>query len=365
MARVLQGLRFARPRIALMARAALSAGLAWLVVSLIPEVGDEYPYYAPFGAVLATTFTLSISVKESVQAVSAIALGGATAWGVDILFGTTSALTIALVVAAGVALAAIPWLGPMAGWVPTAAIFTLIIGHGEATFAGSYAGLTLLGAGIGVGVNVIFPPLPMAPARRALLTTKRQLADQLADLAGHLEDDDFPSITQWEERYRGLGRSRAAMQEAISRAQEARFANRRARRHAADIDAIVDQAQGVDRLVLVVSDLSDLILRDQTAPGHRNEVTQLPGPVRIPIAEALRLLGKALTGADDEDIRADLETVDDRLAAIGEDMTEEIRGPQTLIVDSTLLTLRRGLETFAQHPRGTPRTEVEDGQQSA
>lgn len=154
-----------QPRIALALRAALAAATAWAVAGLLPGLADQYPYYAPFGAVVATTFTLASSVKESVQAVAAIALGGATAWVVDLWIGVSSPLSVALVVAAGVGLAGLPWLGTMGGWVPTAAIFTLIIGHGETSFSGAYAGLTLLGACIGIVVNAVFPPLPLGPVR--------------------------------------------------------------------------------------------------------------------------------------------------------------------------------------------------------
>ena len=59
-------------------KAALAAALAWHVAGLLPLApAEQYPYYAPLGAVIATSTTLSGSVRGSVQSVAAIALGAA------------------------------------------------------------------------------------------------------------------------------------------------------------------------------------------------------------------------------------------------------------------------------------------------
>lgn len=347
-----------RPRIALTLRAAVAAAVAWVAVSLLPGLADQYPYYAPFGAVIATTFTLASSVKESARAVIAIVLGGAVAWVVDLLIGTTSPVSVGLVVAVGVALAGLRWLGAMGSWVPTAAIFTLIIGQGETSFAGAYAGLTLLGACIGIGVNAAFPPLPLGAARHAVTVTRRRLADQLLDLATHLEAGDFPSMAHWWARHRDLDRARTAMRSAVAQAQESRRANRRAPRHAVEIEEVIGEADAVDRLCFLASDLSDLILRDHVAPGPAVEPTRLPYELRAPIVEALRLLSEALTSRDSETKRHELTEVDDRLAAVVERIASRAHGPDQLILNSVVLTLRRGLDTFADDVGGTDATGV-------
>ncbi|TDE91544.1 hypothetical protein EXU48_15470 [Occultella glacieicola] len=337
-----------QPRIALTLRAALAAGLAWTIVSLLPlAAAAQYPYYAPFGAVIATTFTVSSSVRESVQAVAAIALGGLTAGLVDMVFGTTTLLTIVLVVAAGVALAGLRPLGSMGGWVPTAGIFTLIIGHGETAFAGSYAGLTLLGACVGVGVNALFPPLPVGPASRSIRATREAVAGQLRDLAEALETTTFPSMADWEHQHRGMDRARLTMREAIAQAQEARRANRRARRHSDDIDALVVEADALERLTFVVADLSDLILRDHLAPGPEGRPTRLPADLRAPIVHSIRLLAGALSLGDVSALREELAAVDDQLATLVSTASERSGGPDDLVLNSVLLALRRGLDTFA------------------
>ncbi|WP_154793974.1 FUSC family protein [Occultella kanbiaonis] len=342
-----------QPRIALTLRAASAAGIAWTIVSLLPEAAAQYPYYAPFGAVIATTATVSSSVRESVQAVTAIALGGLTAGIVDLAIGTTSPLTVVLVAAIGVALAGLRWLGTMGGWVPTAAIFTLIIGHGDAAFAGSYAGLTLLGAGVGIAVNAAFPPLPMGPAARSIEATRERLAAQLGDLAQVLETTDFPAVADWEERHRDLDRARLTMRQAIAQALEARRANRRAKRYSDDIDALVREADAVERLTFVATDLGDLIVRDHFAPGPDGGPTRLPPDLRAPIVHSIRLLAGALTIMDVEARRDDLVSVDNELAELVRAACDRAGGPDDLILNSVLLALRRGLDTFGDGVKNT------------
>ena len=62
---------------------AVAASLAWALVQLVPGAAGDYPYYAPLGAVVATSATLARSVREATQTVGAIGLGAAVALVVD------------------------------------------------------------------------------------------------------------------------------------------------------------------------------------------------------------------------------------------------------------------------------------------
>lgn len=67
------------PRIPRAVKAAVAAVLAWLAVLPLGGAADEYPYYAPLGAVIAVSATVADSVRDSVQGVAAILLGAALA----------------------------------------------------------------------------------------------------------------------------------------------------------------------------------------------------------------------------------------------------------------------------------------------
>lgn len=335
----------AHPRAALALRAACAAALAWILVWFIPGAQD-YPYYAPFGAVIATTFTLAGSVRESLQAVAAIGVGGTIAWLVDTASGDhIGPVSLAVVVALAVAAAGLPRLGAMGGWVPTAAIFTLILGHGEATFIGVYAGLTLFGAAIGVLVNLVTPPLPLAPARIAVGRTRRVLAAQLRELADLMVEHELPSLEDWHRDHDELTRARAAMAAAVTRAQESLAANARARRHRAELAHVAAEADSLDRVSLLVTDVSDLILRPHGVPGDPTEEAGITDGVRVPIARAMHSVAGALDayglGADAD---PEIGSADAELRELLE--SDRIDGSARVVVHGIVLALRRALDTF-------------------
>ncbi|MFS0884836.1 FUSC family protein [Aeromicrobium sp. 179-A 4D2 NHS] len=333
------------PRIALALRAAVASAIAWILVRFVPG-SQDYPYYAPFGAIIATTSTLAGSVRESLQSVGAIVVGGVIAWAVDLVVGDDiAALTIGLVVAISVSVAGWRVLGAMGGWAPTAAVFTLIIGHGEAGFIGAYGGLTLFGALIGILVNMLAPPLPLAPARIAVSRTRSVLAAQLRELAELMVQYELPTLEQWHREHGELGRARADMQRAVSRVHESLTANARARRHRQALDVLTQQAESLDRVSLLVSDVSDLVLRPHGVPGYPSMQAALTDEVREPIARAMARVSDALEakghGADPD---PELAAADAELNRLLE--AQSFRTHEQMLVHSVVLALRRALDTF-------------------
>jgi uncharacterized membrane protein YgaE (UPF0421/DUF939 family) len=154
------------PTVVLSLKASLAAGLAWVVVRPLGGVADDYRYYAPLGAVIATSATLARSVRDSVQALTAIGLGA----GVALLAQAPPLPQLAaLVLATGVGVAVGSWhlLGRRSSWVPITALFVLLVGDAHPWhYALGYAGLTALGAFVGVAVDATVPQRPM-PRREA------------------------------------------------------------------------------------------------------------------------------------------------------------------------------------------------------
>lgn len=344
------------PRWAVAIRAALAASLAWAVAGLLPGPAADYPYYAPFGAVIATTFSLAGSVRESVQSVAAIAVGGAVGWVVDFI-PAPEPLAVALVVIPAVVLAGWRRLGPMGGWVPTAALFTLIVGHGEATYVGAYAGLTLLGAVIGIAVNAVLPPLPLAPAQDAVARFRQTLATDLGELADLIESDKLPSLADWEREHSSSPRERAQMHTAVTEVGEAAQRNRRARRYSGSIDALREEAQVLDRLGLVVSDLADLLLTDIGA-GRVDRSQVLAGDSGARVCAALRTISSALenttpAGAADPHLGTDETPLSSAHAsdAVQEARSVAPREDDQVLYDGVVLSLERAVDSLARVER--------------
>ncbi|HLT83537.1 MAG TPA: hypothetical protein VKZ83_04815 [Phototrophicaceae bacterium] len=337
------------PRPALAIRAAIAASLAWVLVGFLPGPAADYPYYAPFGAVIATTFTLAGSVRESLQSVGAIAVGGVVGWVVDRLPlsgpGAVAAVVVLAVVLAG-------WrpLGPMGGWVPTAALFTLIVGHGEETYIGAYAGLTLVGALVGIAVNAVFPPLPLAPAQAAVGRFRTTLARDIQELAALLDGEELPTAQEWHDRHAVAPRERAYMQTAVNEVGEAAHRNRRARRYSRSIEALREEARTLDRIGLVVTELADLVLHDVAGNGHRDLLT---GDVQEKIRTALETIAAALAGASDAgtadgpDGPDDPPSSEDAVDAVEDARAVSPRRDDQLLVDSILVSLRRAADSLA------------------
>lgn len=214
------------PGVARALRATAAAVLAWLLVGLVPGPWSDYPYYAPLGAVIATSVTLRGSTLRSAQTVLAIALGAVVARVTDAL-PVPALAGLAIVVLVGVLVSEWHVLGDMGSWVPTSALFVLIIGGTDPVgYVSAYVGLTLLGALVGVAVNLVLPPLPLTPADHALLRLRDATAAHLEASAAATRDEqaDLPPTAD-------LLAARTAATQAVTDAQVAARANWTARRY--------------------------------------------------------------------------------------------------------------------------------------
>ncbi|SDN77359.1 aromatic acid exporter family protein [Geodermatophilus sp. DSM 45219] len=284
------------PQLGLAVKAALAAALAWHVAGLLPlDPAEQYPYYAPLGAVIATSTTLSGSVRGSVQSVAAIALGAALALGVSAVVGDNLG-TLALVVAGGVLLAGWHRLGSSGSWTATSALFVLVLGTQDPGFVAAYTGLTAIGAVIGLAVTAAFPPLPLAPAQEQLRALRDTLAGQLEDLAGGLQQEHPPTEDQWRQRTHRIDPVLAQMRDAVQQAAEARRGNRRARRYRELAEAQYRQARALERLSLLVEQLTQVIAETERAEFERVAL----GPALRPAASrTLAALAAALRSVED------------------------------------------------------------------
>ncbi|MCZ2859032.1 FUSC family protein [Blastococcus sp. VKM Ac-2987] len=308
------------PRFGLALRAAVAATIAWWLAHLVPGPLSDYPYYAPLGAVIATTAsTLAGSVRSSVQTVAAIALGAGVALGGDALFDQ-QLLTLAVVIAVSVVLAGWERLGSSGSWLPTSALFVLLFGSENTTaYVLGYLGLSFMGALVGVAVAAAFPPLPLAPAQQTLGTLREALAGQLDDLVDGLRQEHPPTQDEWGGRIRTLDPLLAQMRDAVRQTDEARRGNRRAARYRTVADRQYRQARALESLTLLVEDLTMLIAETEVAD---REHVPLGPQLRPPASRALAALAEVLRSVDGA--TADPGATREAYAAL-EEFTTELR----------------------------------------
>lgn len=329
------------PRVGLALRAGVAAALAWLVASRLPGAAHEYAFYAPLGAVVATYPTVTSTVRESLQGVTAITFGAVIALLADHLIGPSVGM-IAVVVALGVLLGGLPWLGGMRTYVPTAALFVLVIGQGdEVTYSLSYAGLFLLGAAIAMLGNLVMPALPLRPVDDATRDLREALHTHLEHLscvvAGErrLDDDGAPGRS-------GLTALTSRARAAAFEARESTRANVRARRSPGAVDARYEAFRALERVVLTVDDLYDLVQERPWGTDLRSTSERLRAPMARTLAE---LADVVLVVGTEDAVRgrnaaadaavADLaETLREHQAAGGEDA-------EALVAGTVVTALRR------------------------
>ncbi|MEU7818057.1 aromatic acid exporter family protein [Pseudonocardia sp. NPDC049154] len=204
---------------------------AFLVAQLL---GLRYPppLIAALTAVLVVQATLASTLVNGVQRVLSVVSGVALA----VLFVSFVGLTwwsLGALVATSIVVGQILRLGPHLVEVPISAMLVLGVGFAagaEVTGAGR-ALETLIGAAVGVSVNVVFPPA--VQTRNAGLAIERfanGIADLLEEAAAKLAAGpvDAETTARWLDDARRLNRHAPQVDRALAHAEESRRLNVRA-----------------------------------------------------------------------------------------------------------------------------------------
>jgi uncharacterized membrane protein YgaE (UPF0421/DUF939 family) len=279
-----------RPGVQRGIRAAIAAGLAWQIAVLLPPTLAAYAYYAPLGAVIAVHPTIADSASAAWRSVLAILCGFAMAFVVyELTRAVPNALTVALIVALAMLVEQWQLWREQASWVSFAAVLMLTVGLDDpGAYVLRYAGLTLLGAAIGVLVTtVLFPPLQLTRAVEQITHTRTLLAQHLEDIAATLREGHVPDPDEWTARNRRLDRELDRMRAAENQVERARRANPRARRWQGRATSIRDESRAVDRVAVLVDDLTSLVVEFQP---HRRGVDLVDAGTGWVLGESLESL---------------------------------------------------------------------------
>jgi uncharacterized membrane protein YgaE (UPF0421/DUF939 family) len=280
------------PYVFVAVKSAVAAGLAWTLVQPLGGAADDYPYYAPLGAVVVMSTSAMTSVRTSVQAVVAIFLGAALA-GVGLQLPVPSVVAVMAVVGFGTGLSVWRRLGTMGVWVPFAALFVLILGGRDPwQYVLGYAGLTGLGALVGVGINLLAPQLPLGRTLHALSALRHELGHQLRTLADAISSESDLSVDS--ERITSVLQPQTRYLEGlVAEVREARRVNWRAGRWQEVVDEREQQARALERIAYLVEEIAALVSRSST--------TVMAGSSELgeAVAEALRCTAVMVEAGND------------------------------------------------------------------
>ena len=285
------------PARALAIRAALAAMAAWLLVMPFGGVADDYPYYAPLGAVVAVTSSVEVSLRTSVQTFVSLVLG-ASLGAAALLLDLPRPLAIGLVVAVGTLIGAVRWMGTMGSWVPISGLFVLVLGGDDPShFVLGYLGLTSVGALVGAATNVLLPPVHLVRTRQAQDALRAALADQLDTLADVLDAESLPSAQDWESRRPSMRARSSEMEDLLAMATGGPPVNWRVLRVRQESQLLRDRGRALASLALQVDEMTDVL---SARERDDREDLALPASVRPAAAQALRATADALRGPVDE-----------------------------------------------------------------
>ncbi len=189
------------------------------------------PLIAALTALLVVQATLSSTLLNGVQRVLSVVSGVALA----VLFAAVVGLSwwsLAALVAASILAGQLLRLGPHLVEVPISAMLVLGASGAEDVGAGRVVE-TLIGAAVGVLVNVVFPPAVQTRyATQALERFADEIACLLHDAASALRAGPVPveQSTRWLEDARRLNRHAPRVDRALAHAEESRRLNLRALR---------------------------------------------------------------------------------------------------------------------------------------
>ncbi|WP_425860984.1 FUSC family protein [Arthrobacter sp. TWP1-1] len=307
----------AAQRALLAAKTALAVGLSWILAPYMPGVVDEYPYYAPLGALVSMYPTFMGSVRSGLQTLVGLLFGIMLATGV-LLLGTPNIITISVAVGLGVLLAGLPRLGAGREYVPVATLLVLIIGGQNAeTFSVGYGVQMALGVVVGLAVNVtIFPPLTLDTAREEISRGRNALMTQLRDAAKALVEEWPPEHEDWASRQHDLDVVIGEIRRAVDAAGESHRANPRAYRRSRHqfVAQTYEDLAVLERITYYIRDLSE-VLAAAIWDGPLN--LQLKADLREPLSICLTATAEVLRAWEEDAAMAGiLDSADDSLAAL-------------------------------------------------
>ncbi|UYO95800.1 aromatic acid exporter family protein [Microbacterium sp. M28] len=247
-------------RLLLAVKTALAVGIAWTLAHFTPGVTDEYPYYAPLGALISMHPTLMDSVKSSVQTLAALATGMLLALLIVFTVGP-NIWTLALVAGVGVLLSGTGWFGVGREYVAVAAVFVLVIGGQDAEmYSLGYLVQMAVGLGVGLAVNLLIAPGTFSATAKAKVSAYQSaVAEHLAGIGDALEGPWPPERIEWTRGADALETTARELRTALAEADRSRRGNPRAVGGRHETQSAHRQLEMLETIAVRVRDISDAL----------------------------------------------------------------------------------------------------------
>ncbi len=328
----------------------LAAVLAWVLATEVFALSQSF--LAPWAALLVVHSTVYRTVSRGLKQVTAAVAGVVLAWAVGNSLGLDT-VSVAVVLALGLAVGALPWFGEEETTVAATALVVLTTGFsGDDSMLLDRLSDTAIGIAVGLLVNaLVWPPLRRRTAITALNRIDDDIGGLLVDMGEHLavgyDDED---VADWIDRTRSLDDDIDHAWALVRQAQESGRMNprRSARslrdpRHSRSLLRRMEQALADTRSMARTLSYSSAS-RSQWHPGFREHWPHL-------LSEA----GRAIAAADPDAIR----TTREHLNALVDDIATSSPDSALWPVHGALIINLRNIldamdEVAAVNPLGQP-----------
>ena len=283
---------------------------------------DTVPILAPLTALLVVEVTLKDIVTSGLQRVASVTAGVLVAIGFSAIVGLTW-WSLGALIAVSILIGQLLRLGPHMLEVPISAMLVLAVGGAEAA-AIDRISETLIGAAVGIGVNLLWPPAVKAgSAADAVHRYAVELSRLLSTAAEELREPvTEQQAISWMESARSLSRNIPRIDQILQQAETSRRLNPRALVVPDTSNTLREDLESLEHTTVAVRSMFRSIL-----DGVRDHTN--PDPQR---GEDLRLVFSALLG----DIAGAVEAFGELARAEG---TEQAGCTQDAL-NATLTTLR-------------------------
>lgn len=176
-------------------KASVATIAAWLITSWV--MPGPLPIFAAIAALLVVQPSVNQSFGKAIERSIGVILGVIVATALSLAFGEHAWVVLVAIVAAMLIAWGLKMTPGTSNQVVISAILVLALGAASPGYSLQRIVETLIGAVIGVVVNVlIVPPVAVAPARRDLALLGGELAASLDRLASALESPQSPAQVQ-------------------------------------------------------------------------------------------------------------------------------------------------------------------------
>jgi uncharacterized membrane protein YccC len=263
------------------AKSAVATIAAWLIAGwLIP---GPLPVFAAIAALLVVQPSVNQSLGKAVERSIGVILGVVIATGISLVFGQSTWIILLAIVIAMLVAWALKMTPGTSNQVAISAMLVLALGASSPEYALDRVLETLIGAAIGIVVNVaIVPPVAVEPAREHVARLGGELAASVDRLAAALEGPQVAAeVETLMIEARLLRPMRDAAEAAIDAGEESLTLNPRRSAHREELAALRDL---LDRLSPIVT---QLIGMTRAFADHYDDALHREPTVRA-IAEQLR-----------------------------------------------------------------------------